>query len=101
MNTKIETVQIENEMYSTRLKSIENPPSRLYAIGNLKLLNTNCITVVGSRRCSDYGIKMARKFSRELAMRGITVVSGLAMRNRYNSSFWSDEGDGENYCGFG
>ena len=67
MNYKIKTVSIENKMYPKQLKTIKNPPAKLYAIGNLELLNTDCITVVGSRKCSDYGIRMAQKFSKELA----------------------------------
>jgi len=87
MDYKIETIRINDENFPKKLKAIKKPPEKLYAIGNLDLLNANCITVVGSRKCSEYGVKMTEKFSRELSAKGITVVSGLALRDRYNCSY--------------
>ncbi len=46
--------------------------------GNEKILNTNCISIVGSRCCSEEGAKIARKFAKELAFQGLTIVSGMA-----------------------
>ncbi|MFP6645730.1 MAG: DNA-processing protein DprA [Candidatus Latescibacterota bacterium] len=47
--------------------------------GRAELLNTPGVTIVGSRRCSPYGRDVARRFGRDLAGRGLTVISGLAL----------------------
>lgn len=69
---------IEDEKYPEQLKKIKNPPKQLYVNGNIKLLDTLGIAIIGSRKCTKYGEKMAMKFSRELSMEGLTVISGMA-----------------------
>jgi len=86
MNYNIHTINIEDKEYPEILKRIKKPPQKLYAIGDISLLKSNCIAIVGTRCCSEYGYKMATKFAKELANIGITVVSGLAIRNRYSST---------------
>ena len=65
--------------YPKNLKNISNSPDKLYVIGNEKLLNNRSIAIVGSRKCSEYGVKYAKKFAKEISKEGITVVSGLAL----------------------
>ena len=60
------------------LKYIKNPPKKLYAIGNIKLLKENSIAIIGSRYCTNYGEKVTEKITKELAMRDICIVSGMA-----------------------
>lgn len=64
--------------YPKLLREISNPPAGIYVEGNEELLNTNCISIVGSRCCSEEGAKIAKKFAKELAKQEITVVSGMA-----------------------
>ena len=71
-------IDIDNEYYPKSLKKIYNPPQKLYYKGNLKLLKEEAIAVVGSRNITDYGIKNERKFVRDLALRDIVIVSGMA-----------------------
>ena len=87
----MEIIKMDEKLYPEKLKGIKNPPEKLYALGNLELLNTNCITIVGSRKCSEYGINMAKKFAEELSSKGVTIVSGLANRNRYCGTRGNDE----------
>ncbi|MDL1965359.1 MAG: DNA-processing protein DprA, partial [Candidatus Desulfofervidus auxilii] len=54
------------------------PPPLLYLKGEAELLNTPSIAIVGARRASFYGLKIATKLATNLAELGITVVSGLA-----------------------
>lgn len=75
----------ENEI----LNRIRRPPKKLYYEGNIDLLKSNCIAIVGSRKCSEYGKKIAEKISYKLAENGLTIVSGLAIRNRYTCTFRS------------
>jgi DNA processing protein len=56
-----------------------DPPALLYALGDLKRLDTPALAVVGSRDATHQGLEHARKFSREIGEAGIAVVSGLAL----------------------
>jgi len=65
--------------YPAFLRAIADPPHVLYAQGNLGLLHSPCIAMVGSRAATAYGKRAAFTLARDLADRKITVVSGLAM----------------------
>ncbi len=64
--------------YPPDLKQIYDPPAILYGLGNLALLRTPMVAVVGSRRHTHYGKQVARRLAAELVSRGITVTSGMA-----------------------
>jgi len=53
-------------------------PAVLWYKGDLNVLRLPSIAVVGSRRCSQYGLEQAKDFSSEFAKNGIVVVSGGA-----------------------
>lgn len=67
-----------NDLSARLLAEISKPPSKLYVRGNSDLLAGPAIAIVGSRRPSNYGIRAATLFGRELSRAGLTVVSGLA-----------------------
>ena len=69
---------IDEKLYPKKLKEISAPPSVLYTEGNLELLKTYSIAIIGSRQASDNGKKLTEKFSSELSNCGITIISGLA-----------------------
>ena len=75
---KIEKVYINEDKYPVLLKEIAEPPNPLYYIGNLGLLNKECIAVVGSRRTTQYGRWTARTLGKKIAAAGGVVVSGMA-----------------------
>ena len=79
----MECLESSDIRYPWRLLSINDLPKKLYVEGDLKNLNTNCIAVVGSRECTDYGIKWCRAFVKELVKYDLTIVSGMAIRNRF------------------
>lgn len=64
--------------YPAMLKEIADPPLLLYKKGTLVEEDRNAIAIVGTRHPSFYGRTQAKKFSQELAARGLTIVSGLA-----------------------
>src|SRR5271169_5533009 len=64
--------------YPARLKEIYDPPPLLYVRGNVELLARHLIAIVGTRRPTPYGNQMAEKLSKDLADRGLVIVSGLA-----------------------
>jgi DNA processing protein len=70
---------LDDGVYPSSLREIYDPPIVLYVKGAWSdSLDQPCIGVVGSRRCSTYGQNAALMLSRDLAQRGITVVSGFA-----------------------
>lgn len=64
--------------YPGWLSTLHDPPAFLYMRGNLLKADEKCVAMVGSRACTDYGKKMARRIASGLARSGWTVVSGLA-----------------------
>ena len=72
-------LNIEDEKYPKLLKKIKNPPQKLYVKGNENILNSTCITVVGSRNMSEYGRKITKEIVKELVLSGMCIVSGLAV----------------------
>jgi len=66
--------------YPPFLASIHDPPESLWIRGpaELELLSRPAVAVVGARACSSYGRSVARSLSRELALAGVVVVSGMA-----------------------
>ena len=71
-------ININEETYPSKLKNIKNAPKKLYMRGNLDLLDTISIAIVGSRECTSYGFYRAYEFAKELSKKGICVISGLA-----------------------
>jgi len=65
-----------DEKYPEKLKTISNPPLLLYVFGDIP--DNLSISIVGTRRPTDYGIKYASEFSYTLSKMGICIVSGLA-----------------------
>lgn len=75
----ITILTINDAAYPARLSNIYDPPVLLYIKGRFPAMDEHAaIGVVGTRRATPYGIKMARKISYELASGGALVVTGLA-----------------------
>ena len=74
---EVAIVTCEDPIYPRNLLNIYDPPPLLYVQGSL-CPEEICVAVVGSRLASVYGRYTTEKISRELALQGITVVSGLA-----------------------
>ena len=73
----IEIISIKDEVYPYYLKNIYDPPVILFAKGSINK-EEKYLAIVGSRKATSYGLKMAQTISSELAKYGITVVSGMA-----------------------
>jgi DNA processing protein len=69
---------LADDDYPEILKGIYDPPLCLYIRGELPDCNANTVAVIGSRRVSNYGRKMARHLSESAVMAGWKVISGLA-----------------------
>lgn len=75
----MKVINIQDEEYPKKLLKIKNPPKKLYIEGNEKLLNNKSLAIVGSRNCSQYGIKYTKEFAKVIANNNVTIVSGLAL----------------------
>jgi len=64
--------------YPQRLLEIYDPPPLLYVRGDVGVLNRHSISMVGTRRPTPYGNQVAERLGRDLADRGLTIVSGMA-----------------------
>ena len=64
--------------YPRRFDHLPDPPSMLFVRGQPAAFDETVVAVVGSRRATSYGRRVARDLGRGLGAAGITVVSGLA-----------------------
>ncbi len=75
----ISIITIQDAAYPERLRNIADPPCVLYVKGHLPSVDTEpVIAVVGTRKCTPYGAKMARDISFEIAAKGGMLCTGLA-----------------------
>ena len=67
----------EDVKYPELLREIYDPPIGLYWQGEY-IVDRPCVAIVGTRRATLYGRRVAKKFAAELARLGFCVVSGMA-----------------------
>lgn len=77
-NDGIEVITKFDENYPTSLVGLPEQPIVLYLKGDLSLLETSALAVVGTREPSNYGRLITENFVKELVRADITIVSGLA-----------------------
>lgn len=65
--------------YPRQLRVESSHPLALYVRGNVAALATSSLALVGTRRASPYGLEQASLLARDLAARGWTIVTGLAL----------------------
>ena len=79
-NLGVDIRTIQDADYPRRLAAIYDPPVVLYVRGRLPVVDEKAaVAVVGTRRASPYGIKMAARLGYELTRCGGLVVSGLTV----------------------
>lgn len=64
--------------YPSAFESLADPPERVYVWGDQVPEARECAALVGSRAATPYGLAVAERLARDLALAGVTVVSGLA-----------------------
>jgi DNA processing protein len=76
----VSIITIADKAYSKQLRQINDPPLVLYAKGDVSLLNQDSsIAIVGTRKATMYGKRVAEEYAQKLSLNNIVVVSGLAL----------------------
>jgi DNA processing protein len=76
---QISTIKRDDAGYPKNLKTIYDPPAVLYVKGELIPQDEAAVALVGTRRATYYGMQAGEKLAYDLALRGITIVSGMAL----------------------
>ena len=74
----VKVLCFKDEGYPGPLRDIYDPPPVIFYKGSIKAEDANSVAIVGSRRASSYGIRMAEELAAGLVEKGVTVISGLA-----------------------
>ncbi len=74
----IRKITINDKEYPNALRTIYDPPEQLFVNGTLLKQDELAVALVGSRRASIYGLQTCEALAYELALRNVTVVSGMA-----------------------
>src|SRR4030095_12767349 len=76
----VRILTLADPAYPKLLREIFDPPIVLFCKGDVDCLSSHCISIVGSRRATPYGINVSEKLGRGVASRGLGVCRGLARR---------------------
>ena len=75
---QVQVVTIWDDDYPESLKQIYDPPIALFCRGDVSLLKSESVGMVGTRTPTSYGKEISTEFSQELSKRNLTIVSGAA-----------------------
>ena len=75
----ITVVTLEDDGYPELLRTVGDAPSVLFVRGQVRPADTQAVAIVGTREPGDQGLQTAERLASELAARGWTIVSGLAL----------------------
>ena len=71
-------IALEDSAYPARLKEIYDPPVVFFVRGSVEVLSSPGIAMVGTRHPTPYGLGMSERLSKDLAARGLVIISGMA-----------------------
>src|SRR5437764_4906878 len=74
----IDLLTWDEQRFPPHLRALPDAPLVLFMRGSLRSSDRLAVAIVGARAASPAGIEVARVLGRELAARGLTIVSGLA-----------------------
>lgn len=87
--------------YPEKLREIYDPPYCLFVKGSLPPPDRKAVAVVGARGCSPYGETVACNLGKQLALHGVSVISGLALGIDGAAHRGTLEGKGATYAVMG
>jgi DNA processing protein len=71
-------IGLDDRAYPALLRQIPDPPVVIYAHGDISLLDSLQLAIVGSRNPTPAGQQTAEDFARHLSLAGLVITSGLA-----------------------
>lgn len=75
---KIKLINIDDANYPEKLKQIYDKPISLYVKGNVEILSSFSLAVIGCRQNSKYGEEVAKAVTKGIVKNNIVTISGLA-----------------------
>lgn len=78
MKKEIKCLKKDSINFPEKLKKLKRCPKEIFVLGDEKILFEFSLSVIGSRRCSNFSKEIARQITGELALKNITIVSGFA-----------------------
>lgn len=75
----LHVLTLEDPAYPASLRELKYPPPVLYRYGDYQQRDQLALAVVGTRRMSPYGRRVAEKLTQALVEHGLTIISGLAL----------------------
>jgi DNA processing protein len=83
MSTQVWRCAAGDEAYPDCLSDLEGDLPRLFGVGDKDALaaleHDTTVTIVGARRASAYGLRIAEQLAFDVTAAGLTVVSGMAL----------------------
>ncbi|HXH83942.1 MAG TPA: DNA-processing protein DprA, partial [Candidatus Tectomicrobia bacterium] len=77
MHLEVARLEPDDPRYPALLAAAPSPPA-LWVRGAVLEGDALAVAIVGTRRGTAYGLHVAERLARDLAGRGVTIVSGLA-----------------------
>jgi DNA processing protein len=77
LQTDTTAIVISEPRYPPKLREIFDPPILMFARGRIELLDSLMLGIVGTRRPTPYGMAVSERLAADLALAGLTIVSGL------------------------
>ena len=78
--SNIMTCLSTDQRFPKKLNILSDTPDRIFFKGDIEIINNNkCVAIVGSRDCSEKGLKLAYQTAEIAADKGFVVVNGLAL----------------------
>jgi DNA processing protein len=75
----LQVITWNDAIYPPNLKHVQDAPLLLFMRGELQERDTQAVAIVGTRQPTPQAARLAETLARELAARGLTIVSGLAV----------------------
>lgn len=75
----LQVITWDDAIYPANLRQVQNAPLLLFIRGELQERDTQAVAIVGTRQPTPQAARLAEMLGQELAARGLTIVSGLAV----------------------
>ena len=79
LDNGVHLVSYQDSEYPPLLAQAADAPPLLFVQGQLTRDDDMAVALVGTRKATPYGLRIARRLAQDLARRGFTIVSGLAL----------------------